>query len=87
MNAARTIDAWCNRASALERRLAVCMSEFSELAETYPDMRNMTADLKRARGDAAKERIDRVFSQAVDAQKRLCTMRAGRRRRASTRRR
>jgi len=63
------------------------MSEFSELIETYPDMRDKTSDLKKDKGDAAKERIDTVFSQAVDTHRRLCTMRAGRRRRVLTRRR
>ena len=88
MNSARPIDAWCKKVAALEKMMSHCAAEYSEVVETYEEMRNMTSDLNREAGDDAKERIDNGFSAAFETHKRLCAVRAGglTRRRRQTRR-
>lgn len=84
---AREIDVWCNKASSLEKRLSDAATEFNYLANTYPDMRDKTSDLEKAKYNAAKERIDSVYSKLAVAKTRLCELKAGGRRQRKTRRR
>lgn len=83
---AREIDVWCNKAASLEKRLSDAATEFAYLAETYPDMRDKTSDLEKAKYNAAKERIDTSYSKVTDAKTRLCGLKAGGRRQRKTRR-
>jgi len=77
MNSTRAIDAWCKKATALEKQLGHCAEDYSAIVEDYEEMRNKTSDLNKAAGDEAKEKIDEVFSKVFDAHKRLCAVRAG----------
>lgn len=57
MNVANKIDAWCNRATSLEKLLIDAATEFNTLAETNESMRDMAAPL-----NAAKAHIDKSFT-------------------------
>jgi len=83
---ARTIDVWCNKARSLEKQLSQAAREFKHLSDSYPDMRDMTSDLKKAKGDKAKERIDDSYGNVTETKRYLCEMRAGGNRRMTRRR-
>jgi hypothetical protein len=85
MNTAKEVNAWCNKANTLEGRLNAAIAEFDYLANSYPDMRDKTANLKKNNYNAAKERIDTVYSKLTDTKTRFCAMKAGRRTRCTRR--
>jgi hypothetical protein len=85
MNTAKEVATWCNRANTLEGRLKAAMTEFDYLSNSYPDMRDKTANLKKNNYNAAKERIDSVYSKLSDTKTRFCAMKAGRRSRKTRR--
>jgi phage gp29-like protein len=85
MNSKTEIDAWCNKAKTLDGRLKAAITEFDYLANSYPDMRDKTANLKKNNYNAAKERIDTVYSKLTDTKTRFCAMKAGRRSRKTRR--
>jgi len=74
---AREIDNWCNKAKSLEKRISKATTDFLYLAETYPDMRDKSANLKKTRYNAAKERIDDSYSNVVETKRYFCGMKAG----------
>ena len=85
MNTKKEIEVWCNRAKSLEGRLKAAITEFDYLANSYPDMRDKTSNLKGNNYDTEKERIDTVYSKLSDAKTRFCAMKAGRRSRKTRR--
>jgi hypothetical protein len=84
---ARAIDIWCNKAASLTKRLADAAKDFEYLAETYDVVRDRTANLKGAKYNAAKERVDISYQNVADTRRRLCTLQAGGQRSSRSRRR
>ena len=84
--AARIIDVWCNKAKSLEKRLSLAVHDFEYLANSYPDIRDKSANLGKAKYNAAKERIDDAFGKVAETRRYLCGLMAGGRRKRGTRR-
>lgn len=84
---AREIDIWCNKAKSLETRLSKAARDFVYLSNTYPDMRDKSANLEKAKYNAAKERIDTVYGNVTETKRYLCGLQAGGRTMRKTRRR
>ena len=74
---ARAIDIWCNKAASLTKRLTDAAKDFEYLAETYDVMRDRTANLKGAKYNAAKERVDISYQNVADTRRHLCGLQAG----------
>jgi len=81
---AREIDVWCNKAQSLEARLSKAARDFVYLSETYPDMRDKSANLEKAKYNAAKERIDDSYGNVTETKRYLCGLQAGGRRQRKT---
>jgi hypothetical protein len=86
MSLARAIDVWCNKAKSLEKRLSLAADDYEYLANSYPDMRDKSASLNKAKYNAAKERIDDVFGKVTQTRRYFCQLKAGGGRKRGTRR-
>ena len=76
--AAREIDVWCNKARSLETRISQAARDFEYLAQSYPDIRNKTSNLRKTKYNSAKERIDGSYGNVVETKRWFCGMKAGR---------
>lgn len=75
--AAKEINDWCNKAKSLEKRISQAARDFEYLAETYAEVRDKSANLRKTKYNAAKERIDDSYGNVVETKRYFCGMKAG----------
>jgi len=82
-NSGREIDVWCGKAASLTKRLLDGAAAFQELATSYGEMRNKTANAKtngtynKTKYDNRKDRVDAVYSELCRAKEAFCRLSAG----------